>query len=88
MGDAARQLAEGIHALRLPERLLLLELLGDVADEPHDAEDVAVRIANDRGNDLAGKCFAVLAPEGHPDRIDLARLSGALKSSRSRATRS
>jgi hypothetical protein len=41
MCNAARQLAQSIHALCLPERVVLLELLCDVAHELHDAQDVA-----------------------------------------------
>ena len=68
--DTAGELADGIHALRLPQRLLLLHLLGDVADEHHEAQDVAVPIAGRRGDDLGGEHLAVLAPAGHVQRID------------------
>ena len=75
VGDTAGELAERVHALCLPERLRLLHLLCDVADELHEAKDIAARIADNRGDDLARESLAVLTTKVHQERIG--RANGA-----------
>ncbi len=44
MGDAAGQLADRLHALRLAQRLVLHDLLADVAIEGEEADELAVLV--------------------------------------------
>ena len=47
VGDAAGQLADGLEALRLQERLLAFHVFGQVAHEDDDAGAIAARTADD-----------------------------------------
>ena len=61
MGNAARENADGFQSLRIEERLLGFELIGNVTEYQHHADDPALTVANGR-TAVGNGNFAPVAP--------------------------
>ena len=75
VGDAAGELPDRLHALRLAQRLVLHDLLADVAVEQHEADEQPLLVAQHRDDDLGGELLAGLAVEANDERLGVALVS-------------